>query len=148
MSRHRVVVSLRHMLDHSRETVAMVRGKTRRDLDADRKLNLALVRLLEIVGEAANRIPKQEQTLQPGIPWAELVGLRNRLIHGYDVVDFDILWQADRHPRPAAPGQRAGGDPQPECVGLTHFSQQLVFLPPQPRFPKVGVGTGKISSVS
>ena len=71
----------------------MVQGKTREDLDQDRKLNLSLVRLLEIVGEAANRIPKEERSAHPGIPWSEIVGLRNRLIHGYDEVDFDILWQ-------------------------------------------------------
>jgi uncharacterized protein with HEPN domain len=81
------------MLDHSREAVAMAQGKTRQDLDRDRKLNLSLVRLLEIVGEAANRIPKQERDRYPDIPWSEIVGLRNRLIHGYDEVDFDILWQ-------------------------------------------------------
>ena len=71
----------------------MVQGKTRQDLDQDRKLNLALVRLLEIVGEAANRIPKEERGTYPNIPWSEIVGLRNRLIHGYDEVDFNILWQ-------------------------------------------------------
>ncbi len=56
-------------------------------------LNLALVRLLEIIGEAANRIPNDEQAQYPQIPWAQVVSLRNRLIHGYDSVDFDILWQ-------------------------------------------------------
>jgi uncharacterized protein with HEPN domain len=81
------------MLDHSREAVAMVQGKARADLDQDRKLNLSLVRLLEIVGEAANRIPKEQRSAYPGIPWPEIIGLRNRLIHGYDEVDFDILWQ-------------------------------------------------------
>jgi uncharacterized protein with HEPN domain len=84
---------LHHMLDHAREAVAMVQGKTRRDLDQDRKLNLSLVRLLEIVGEAANRIAKEERSGYADIPWPEIVGLRNRLIHGYDEVDFDILWQ-------------------------------------------------------
>jgi uncharacterized protein with HEPN domain len=52
----------RHMLDHAREAVAMAAGKTRRDLDTDRKLNLALVRLLEVVGEAASRTPTDERT--------------------------------------------------------------------------------------
>jgi uncharacterized protein with HEPN domain len=88
------------MLDHSREAVAMVRGKSRQDLDQDRKLNLSLVRLLEIVGEAANRIPKQERERYPNIPWAEIIGLRNRLIHGYDEVDFDILWEIVTHDLP------------------------------------------------
>ncbi|HUF42506.1 MAG TPA: HepT-like ribonuclease domain-containing protein [Verrucomicrobiae bacterium] len=81
------------MLDHSREAMAMARDKTRHDLDEDRKLNLSLVRLLEIVGEAAARVPKQDRDRYSEIPWSEIVGLRNRLIHGYDEVDFDILWQ-------------------------------------------------------
>jgi uncharacterized protein with HEPN domain len=81
------------MLDHAREAVALVQGKRRVDLDSDRLLNLALVRLLEIIGEAANRIPEEEQARYPQIPWPQIVSLRNRLIHGYDSVDFDILWQ-------------------------------------------------------
>jgi len=70
----------------------MAAGTRREDLDADRKLNLALVRLLEIIGEAASRTPADERARYPQIPWAQIVGLRNRLIHGYDSVDFDILW--------------------------------------------------------
>jgi uncharacterized protein with HEPN domain len=92
MSRHEAV-RLRHMLDHAKETVAMVRGRTRADLDTDRQLNLSLVRLLEIVGEAAGRVPTEERAHHPDIAWPEIIGLRNRLIHGYDSVDFDILWQ-------------------------------------------------------
>ena len=80
------------MLDHAREAVIMIHGKARTDIDADRQLNLALVRLLEIIGEAAARTPEEERTLYPDIPWQEIVSLRNRLIHGYDSVDFEILW--------------------------------------------------------
>ncbi len=93
MSRHDSAVRFRHMLDHAREAVTMARGKTREDLDADRQLNLSLVRLLEIVGEAASQVPGEECIRYPNIPWPEIVSLRNRLIHGYDTVDFDILWQ-------------------------------------------------------
>jgi uncharacterized protein with HEPN domain len=93
MSRHESDFRLRHMLDHAREAVAMARGRTRADLDSDRQLNLSLVRLLEIVGEAASRVPAQERSQYTDIPWPEIVGLRNRLIHGYDSVDFDILWE-------------------------------------------------------
>ena len=57
------------MLDHALEAVAMVKGKTRADLDKDRQLNLALVRLLEIIGEAATRIPKEDQTHYSDISW-------------------------------------------------------------------------------
>jgi uncharacterized protein with HEPN domain len=84
---------LRHILDHAREAVEMARGKTRAQLDSDRQLNLALTRLLEIVGEAAARTSPEERSRYPAIPWMQVVGLRNRLIHGYDSVDFDILWQ-------------------------------------------------------
>ena len=93
MSRREGVVRLRHMLDHCREALAMSAGKRRADLDADRQLNLALVRLLEIVGEAASRTTEDERKLCPAVPWAQIVGLRNRLIHGYDAVDLDVLWQ-------------------------------------------------------
>jgi uncharacterized protein with HEPN domain len=51
------------------------------------------VRLLEVLGEAANRIPSDEQKRHSEIPWSEIIGLRNRLIHGYDSIDLDILWQ-------------------------------------------------------
>jgi uncharacterized protein with HEPN domain len=93
MSRREGDMRLRHMLDHAREAVAMTSGRTRGELDTDRQLNLSLVRLLEIVGEAAGRVSAEERGRHPDIPWPEIVGLRNRLIHGYDSVDFDILWQ-------------------------------------------------------
>lgn len=93
-------IRLRHMLDHAREAVALAEGKTRQALDDDRLLELALVRLLEIVGEAASRVPNEECAKYPEIPWPEIVGLRNRLIHGYDAVDLDILWQIIVHDLP------------------------------------------------
>jgi len=93
MPRRDDVVNFMHMLDHSREAREMVHGKVRDDLDRDRQLNLALVRLLEIIGEAANRVPTDERERYPDIPWYQIIGLRNRLIHGYDSVDLDIVWQ-------------------------------------------------------
>jgi uncharacterized protein with HEPN domain len=100
MSCHEGTARLRHMLDHAREAVALARGKTREDLDAERQLNLSLVRLLEIVGEAASRVPNEVYIRYPEIPWPEIVSMRNRLIHGYDAVDFDILWQIITHDLP------------------------------------------------
>ena len=93
MPSHDSNVRLRHMLGAAREASQMAQGKSRADLDADRQLNLSLVRLLEIVGEAASRVPVGERAIYSGIPWIQIVGLRNRLIHGYDNVDFDILWE-------------------------------------------------------
>jgi uncharacterized protein with HEPN domain len=86
-------VRLRHMLDHAREALALAAGRNRGDLNTDRMLNLSLVRLLEIIGEAAGRATEEERNRCSCIPWAQIIGLRNRLIHGYDSVDFDVLWQ-------------------------------------------------------
>ncbi len=55
-------------------------------------LQLALTRLVEIVGEAAARVSSERQARHPDIPWRIIAGTRNRLIHGYDVVDLDVLW--------------------------------------------------------
>lgn len=85
-------IRLQHMLDHATEALNMIKGRNREDLDNDRQLNLSLVRLLEIVGEAASRISESVRDLHPELPWIQIIGLRNRLIHGYDEVDFDILW--------------------------------------------------------
>ena len=81
------------MLDHATEAVELTHDLTRGDLEEQRLLQLALVRLVEIVGEAAGRVSKETQEHHPEIPWAQIVSMRNRLIHGYDFVDYDILWQ-------------------------------------------------------
>lgn len=80
------------MLDHAIEAVHICQQKTRIDLNNDRLLNLALVRLVEIVGEAGNRVSQKTRAKHPEIPWREIIGMRNRVVHGYDEVDFDILW--------------------------------------------------------
>ena len=81
------------MLDYSREAIALAERRSRSDLDADRMLQLSLVRLVEIVGEAATRVSPEARERLPHIPWPQIAGMRNRLIHGYDFVDYDILWQ-------------------------------------------------------
>ena len=92
MSRHDVRKTLQQMLDHAREAVTLAQGKAREDLDNDRTFELALARLLEIIGEAADRIPTEFQMEHPEIEWAQIISFRNRLIHGYDSIDFDIMW--------------------------------------------------------
>jgi uncharacterized protein with HEPN domain len=92
MTRHDDNVSLRQMLDHPREAVDMAKPRSRADLDGDRLLNLALTRLIEIIGEAANRVSNDAQKEHLQIPWPQIVSMRNRIIHAYDDVDFDVLW--------------------------------------------------------
>ncbi len=91
MNKHDPDVSLRQILAYAREAVEITKGKTRQDLEQDRLLNLAISRLLEMLGEAANRIPEETRSKYPDLPWLQMIAARNRLIHGYDNVDFDIL---------------------------------------------------------
>jgi len=58
----------------------------------DEKTKDAVVRNLEIIGEAANQVPKEIRETYKEIPWSQIIGLRNRLIHGYFVVDYAIVW--------------------------------------------------------
>ena len=92
MSQHKVEIRLQHMLDHAVEAVEMVQRKKRSDLNKDRMMELSLVRLVEIIGEAAARVGTEVREKYPSIPWLQIVGMRNRLIHGYDAVDLDVLW--------------------------------------------------------
>ena len=87
MSQHDDQVYLKHMLDHAREAVEMVAGKTHADLTQNRMLELALIRLVEIIGEAATRVGSDMKSSNPQVPWREIIGMRNRLTHGYDTVD-------------------------------------------------------------
>jgi len=84
MTQHDPTVRMRHMLDHAKEAVDLIAGKEKTDLAGNRVLELALVRLVEIVGEAANRLSGEDQLRYPSIPWKEIIGMRNRLIHGHD----------------------------------------------------------------
>jgi uncharacterized protein with HEPN domain len=92
MTQHDDRVRLLHMLDYSRKAAAMIQGRTREDLNQDEILSLALTRVVEIIGEAAARVSPAFQQNHSSIPWPQIIGLRNRLVHGYDAVDLDILW--------------------------------------------------------
>lgn len=83
---------VQHMLDYAREAEDMAQGRVRADLDADRMFNLALIRLVEVVGEAASRVEGGFRALHPQVPWSDIVATRNVLIHGYDQVNLERVW--------------------------------------------------------
>lgn len=93
MTRRDDTVALRQMLDHSAEAVAIASGHSRSDLDTDRLFALALTKLIEIIGEAGSRVSQATRESHPDVPWMQIIRTRNRLIHGYDEIDFDILWR-------------------------------------------------------
>jgi uncharacterized protein with HEPN domain len=86
-------IRLHHMLQAAREAISFAKGKSRSDLDIDRMLTLSLVKELELIGEAATKVSEETQHQFTDIPWAEIVGMRNRLIHTYFDINLDIVWQ-------------------------------------------------------
>lgn len=93
MTRREDSVVLRHMRDHAAEAAAIAQRRLRRDLDDDRLLALALTKLVEIIGEAAARVSERTRDAHPNVPWKQIVGTRNRLVHAYDEIDLEILWR-------------------------------------------------------
>lgn len=93
------------MLDFSKEALALSREKSRETLDQERMLQLSLARLVELIGEAASKIPEEVREKWKGVPWREIINMRHRLIHGYDLLDLDILWQTVEEDLPALVGQ-------------------------------------------
>jgi uncharacterized protein with HEPN domain len=87
------LIRLQHMLDAAREAVGFIRHRNRGDLDHDRQLTWALVKAIEIIGEAAYQIRPQSRAELPDLPWNKIVGMRHRLVHAYFDINLDILWK-------------------------------------------------------
>ena len=94
-------IRVRHVLDAAQEAVGFTQGRCRADLDTDRKLNLSLVRLLEIIGEAAKGISPEFRKAHPDVAWKKMAGMRDRLVHGYFDVNLDVVWKTVRDDLPA-----------------------------------------------
>lgn len=87
------VIRLRHMLDAAEEAIAFVQGRTRDDLDDDHMLSFAVVRAIEIIGEAANSIGPETRAACPDLPWPSIIGMRHRIVHAYFDIDLDRVWE-------------------------------------------------------
>ena len=86
-------IRLQHMLDAGKDALQFAFGRERTDLEKDRMLALALIKALEIIGEAASKISDNLKAEHPEIPWLEITGMRNRMIHAYYDVNLDVVWQ-------------------------------------------------------
>lgn len=87
------LIRARHMLEAAQEACALTHHKTRSDLDFDRKLVLAVIKSIEIIGEASARITEETKMDFSQIPWERIVSMRNRLIHAYFDINLDIVWK-------------------------------------------------------
>jgi len=80
------------ILDAMNKAESLVEGASFIQFVADYRTNFAVVRALEIIGEAAKRLPEDLRKRYPDIPWKGMSGMRDRIIHGYDNVDLQIVW--------------------------------------------------------
>ena len=84
---------LRDILQAAEDTLSFVQGMDYPAFAADRRTNLAVVRALEIIGEAARHIPARLRRRHPQVAWQDMVAMRNKLIHEYFGVDLEVLWR-------------------------------------------------------
>ncbi|MFO7957670.1 MAG: DUF86 domain-containing protein [Candidatus Brocadiia bacterium] len=88
------------MLDSAREVEEFTRGMDFEAFVADKKTVNAVIRSLEVMGEAAKRIPERVRDQYPDIPWKQMAGMRDKLIHEYSGVDLQIVWGVIRDELP------------------------------------------------
>jgi len=86
-------VRLRHMIDAAQSALRFVLGRERSELDTNQMLLFALVRAIEIVGEAASKISEETRAAHGAITWKAIIGMRNRLIHAYFEINTETVWE-------------------------------------------------------
>lgn len=80
------------VLDGMNKAEELLEGVSYSQFETDFRINFAVVRALEIIGEATKRLPEELRQRYPDIPWKGMAGMRDRIIHGYDNVDLQIVW--------------------------------------------------------
>jgi uncharacterized protein with HEPN domain len=96
---------LQHMIEAADKVQKFTSGRQRADLDSDQMLVFAIVRALEIIGEAASKISEETRSAHAEIPWKAIIGMRNRLVHAYFDIDASIVWVAVTEELPHLLGQ-------------------------------------------
>ncbi len=92
MKAHDDKVYLRHILDAIDRIENYLRNRSREEFERETLLQDGVIRQLEIIGEATRHITEELREQYPEIPWQDMVGMRNKLIHDYLGVDVDLVW--------------------------------------------------------
>lgn len=87
------VTRLRHMIEAAQKAQQFIAGRQRADLDSDTMLLFALVQAVQIVGEAATHISQETRAATPEVPWPQIIGMRNRLVHAYADINSEVVWK-------------------------------------------------------
>ena len=93
--------SLLDIIEAARLAISYVEGLTKEAFLQSTQLQDSVIRRIEIIGEAARRISLETRAANPGIPWNEMIGIRNLMIHDYDGVDLEIVWQTIQQDLPS-----------------------------------------------
>jgi uncharacterized protein with HEPN domain len=80
------------MLEHAKFSIEFSENISFESFKNDPKTAFAIVRTLEVVGEASNRVPEKLKEKYSDLPWHKIRGLRNRIVHNYDDIDYEIVW--------------------------------------------------------
>ena len=86
-------VRLQHIIDSTREALAYVEDTDHSAFEKNRLLQHGLVPCIEVIGEASARLSKSLHDANPQIPWAAMIGMRNRIVHAYFDIDIDLVWK-------------------------------------------------------
>jgi uncharacterized protein with HEPN domain len=89
----RTLLYVEDAIEHARHAMRFAEGRTEQDLTDDLMLQFAVVRALEVVGEATRAVPEEVRVLAPDIPWRQIVVTRNKIAHQYFGVRLDIVWR-------------------------------------------------------
>jgi uncharacterized protein with HEPN domain len=98
---HEFLDFVEDILDAMDKAEVLVEGLAYRQFEEDFRTNFAVIRALEIIGEATKRLPMSVRERYPEIPWTGMAGMRDRIIHGYDTVDLQIVWDVVKQDIPA-----------------------------------------------
>jgi uncharacterized protein with HEPN domain len=93
MQRDRDIACLLDVQHEAKMALGFVAGKTFAEFEDDSQCHYAVIRAIEIIGEAAGRVSDDYVAQHPEIPWRQVIGMRNRMIHGYDDIVLSVVWE-------------------------------------------------------
>ena len=87
------IIRIRHMIEAAEIALRFISGRTRTDIETNELLRFALVQAVQMMGDAASKVTPETRSAVSSVPWADIVFMRNRLVHGYFDINPDIVWE-------------------------------------------------------
>ena len=98
--KRRVELYIKDILEYMERAEGHIKGLNFEEFLRDDKTCDAVIRCIEVIGEAAKNIPDEIRDKYPSIPWRDMAGMRDKIIHGYFIVDFENIWLVVREEIP------------------------------------------------